>query len=97
MKSIDGESQCQRRAGVVGPDLHRIGHPVPARLFAGAQQVVDRGGIAAAALRRQVAVGLDEVAALGMGPQSQPRDERGRLVVQVGSFGTVAAIAGRLA
>ena len=97
MKSISGQSQCQRRAGVVGPDLRRIGHPVPARLFAGAQQVVDGSGVAAAALCRHMSIGLDEMAAFGMRAEPQPRDERSRLVAQVWSFGTVAAIAGRLA
>jgi hypothetical protein len=43
-----------------------------------------------------MAVGLDEVAALGMGLQAEPRDEGGRAVAHTMSLGVVAAIDGRL-
>src|SRR5262245_54239167 len=82
---------------MVRPDLDRVGDAMPARLLAGAQQIVDRRGVAAAALRRTVAIGLDEPAALGMRLQAEARGDRGRLAAQVMSFATVAVIDGRLA
>jgi hypothetical protein len=96
MPPIGGQSQCQRGAGVIGPDLYGIGHAVPARLLAGAQQIINGSGVAAAAAGRRVTVGLDEMAALGMGLQPEPRDDGGRVVAHTMSLGVVAAIDGRL-
>src|SRR5262249_35257899 len=95
--TIRGQSQSERGAGMVSPHLDSRGDAVPARLLAGAQQIVDRSSVTAAALRRTVAIGLDELAALGMRLQAEARANRGRLAAQVMSFATVAAIDGRLA
>src|SRR5262249_18674838 len=95
--AVRGQSQREGSAGMMSPDLDGVGDAMPAGFFAGAQQIVDRRGVAAAALRRTMAIGLGELAALGMRLQAEARGDRGRVAAQVMSFATVAAIDGRLA
>src|SRR5436305_14717424 len=71
-----GDRQGEGCAGVEVPDLDGVGHPVPGRDLAGAEEVVDGGLGAAAAIGGPVAVGLAIAPALGVRDEAEQAGDR---------------------